>query len=842
MRTLLVTLTTCLFVLSAHAAWPLYEPVAEVVLPPGDANRPRAVEEKEGYIFLLAREGILYTYDLRDLPLRTSFATYNTPVNRQTCHGNGNGVLRQGDYLYAFGGSGIQTIDVHEPNKPVLLGLTSGLNIYNLVRHENYLLAAGGGRLVVYSLAQPGNPTFVSKVNLGQDQLVWSAAGYGRTLYACHWWSDWKGTYVDTLSIIDFSDPAHLTVLKALNRDDEAYHLRVMGNRLLECTSNQVGLWDLTAPANPVFLTSQVAGARVAALSGDHLVTNGAVFRPDGNDLQVVATFQAGGSQGDGSPYGSAVNASFVFIAQSKRVLILNARPPVLTINYTRGGPGSFFTITGHGFPAKSKATILVNGLPLGEVAADAAGDCLFLLNAKQAGPGRYLVTTTTHPGTSVNFVIAAEEAVRPQAGTGTTFQIPSGIAYAKYSGGNGTAQDPYRIATAADLIALGETPPDYDKHFLLTADLDLDPSLPGRKVFDKAVIAPGAISDEGVRFVKTPFTGFFDGAGHSISHLVIAGRVYLGLFGKLESKITNLRLEAVEVKGTSDFVGALVGCNQGEIRDCLSTGSVTGGGWGVGGLVGINWYTIGNSHSACTVTGTYSGSPWIYNAYAVGGLAGHNEGTVTNSSSGGSVSGPAEVGGLVGWNDDDGDIGRCYSYATVIGNHNVGGLVGLNAAGDVSRCYSTAAVSGDQYVGGLAGASDGDISNCYSTAAVKGNEYVGGLVGSNDKDEGGRGRVLGSYSMGVVSGQKYVGGLVGSGQGTAASSFWDVDASGQTTSVGGIGKKTTDMRTAATFLAAGWDFVGETANGTEDIWWIDEGKDYPRLWWELSEGAKANP
>jgi len=26
---------------------------------------------------------------------------------------------------------------------------------------------------------------------------------------------------------------------------------------------------------------------------------------------------------------------------------------------------------------------------------------------------------------------------------------------------------------------------------------------------------------------------------------------------------------------------------------------------------------------------------------------------------------------------------------------------------------------------------------------------------------------------------------------------------------------------------------AGETANGTEDIWWIVEGKDYPRLWWE---------
>jgi len=41
--------------------------------------------------------------------------------------------------------------------------------------------------------------------------------------------------------------------------------------------------------------------------------------------------------------------------------------------------------------------------------------------------------------------------------------------AQAQYSGGSGTAEDPYQIATAADLIALGETPDDYDKHFILT-------------------------------------------------------------------------------------------------------------------------------------------------------------------------------------------------------------------------------------------------------------------------------------------------------------------------------------------------------------------------------------
>ena len=33
----------------------------------------------------------------------------------------------------------------------------------------------------------------------------------------------------------------------------------------------------------------------------------------------------------------------------------------------------------------------------------------------------------------------------------------------------------------------------------------------------------------------------------------------------------------------------------------------------------------------------------------------------------------------------------------------------------------------------------------------------------------------------------------------------------------------------------AGWDFIDETDNGTDDIWWInDEGQDYSRLWWEL--------
>ena len=59
----------------------------------------------------------------------------------------------------------------------------------------------------------------------------------------------------------------------------------------------------------------------------------------------------------------------------------------------------------------------------------------------------------------------------------------------AQYSGGSGTAQDPYRIATAADLVH-----PRARRQGLRQAlrparpIIDLDPNLPGGKVFDKAV------------------------------------------------------------------------------------------------------------------------------------------------------------------------------------------------------------------------------------------------------------------------------------------------------------------------------------------------------------------
>jgi len=112
----------------------------------------------------------------------------------------------------------------------------------------------------------------------------------------------------------------------------------------------------------------------------------------------------------------------------------------------------------------------------------------------------------------------------------------------------------------------------------------------------------------------------------------------------------------------------------------------------------------------------------------------------------------------------------------------------------------------------------------------------VGSLVG--DMDDG---TITRCYSEGgSVSGDQIIGGLVGEdtsvfdiGIGTFSNSFWDVETSGQLTSSGGTGKTTAEMQIRSTFTNAGWDFVDETANGTEDVWWILEGQDYPRLWWE---------
>ena len=53
-------------------------------------------------------------------------------------------------------------------------------------------------------------------------------------------------------------------------------------------------------------------------------------------------------------------------------------------------------------------------------------------------------------------------------------------VSVSAYCGGSGTSDDPFQIATAQDLLELGNDPNNHDKHFILTEDIDLDPNLPG--------------------------------------------------------------------------------------------------------------------------------------------------------------------------------------------------------------------------------------------------------------------------------------------------------------------------------------------------------------------------
>jgi hypothetical protein len=405
---------------------------------------------------------------------------------------------------------------------------------------------------------------------------------------------------------------------------------------------------------------------------------------------------------------------------------------------------------------------------------------------------------TTAEMQTATTFLDAGWDFVGETAnGSDDIWKISEGIDYPrlwweKYGGGSGTADDPYQIGSAADLIALGDSPQDYDKHFILTADIDLDPNLPGRKVFDKAVIGSDANAVEDY-FQGTPFSGVFDGNGHTISHLTLKGGSYMALFGRnWLGTVTNLGLVDVNITGSS-IVGGLVGQNYGDVTQCYTTG-VVGGSTDVGGVVG------------------------------------HNDGAVTDCYSTAAVSGTDNVGGVVGSNSSD--VTHCYGTGAVSGRGAVGGLVGYNHYATVTQCYSAGAVSGQYDVGGLVGDNAGSLVRCYSTGLVSGNRHVGGLVGSNT------GALTHCYSTGAVSGFTYVGGFVGRNwQGTVTGCFWDTQTSGQATSAGGTGKTTSEMQTAATFLDAGWDFVGEMENGTQNIWAICEGLDYPKLAWQFVIG-----
>jgi hypothetical protein len=363
----------------------------------------------------------------------------------------------------------------------------------------------------------------------------------------------------------------------------------------------------------------------------------------------------------------------------------------------------------------------------------------------------------------------------------GEPITVPSDL----YGGGIGETDHPYLIYTAEQLNKIGLFTCHLDKHFKLMADIDF-------RDFTGA-----SFNVIGTDWYNS-FSGVFEGNGHTISNFsyTSTGRNSIGLFGYVSGKIKDLGLINPEVDtGTGwyvEYVGSLVGyLRDGTIANCYAEGGSVFGKYYVGGLVGLN-----------------------------------SQGTISNCYSTVSISGQDTVGGLVGSNSQ-GTISNCYSTGSVSGDYAVGGLVGRHKYGRISNCTSSASVSGTTNVGGLVGSTEGEITNCYSTGGVSGYARVGGLVGSYWGS-----RITNCYSSSSVEGEWDTGGLVGMNYPIPTSSFWDIETSGQTTSAGGTGLPTAEMQMMSTFTDAGWDFVGETFNGIEDIWFIPQ-QDYPHLWWE---------
>jgi hypothetical protein len=181
--------------------------------------------------------------------------------------------------------------------------------------------------------------------------------------------------------------------------------------------------------------------------------------------------------------------------------------------------------------------------------------------------------------------------------------------------------------------FAGGKDPNLWDKHFVLTHDLDM-------KRIDPNAFQPIGDSE------GNPFSGVFDGRGRTIANLSIVRRTapWVGVFGQIgqafmedvpPGHVRNLHLRSISVVG-KDAVGALAGeLSVGTIKNCSVTGIVTGKTM-VGGLVGWGHGEV----VSCTA------SVEVHGEEIVGGLIGDMSGTVIHCLTSGAVRGRTRVGG----------------------------------------------------------------------------------------------------------------------------------------------------------------------------------------------------
>jgi len=149
--------------------------------------------------------------------------------------------------------------------------------------------------------------------------------------------------------------------------------------------------------------------------------------------------------------------------------------------------------------------------------------------------------------------------------------------------------------------------------------------------------------------------------------------------------------------------------------------------------------------------------------------------------------------------------------------NSYTSSLIGLCEGGIIRKCSSSGVVTGYKFTGGFLGhctkstTKPSSILNCSSSVTVSGYQFVGGLTGGAYYNP----TISNCYSTGNVTGTSYAGGMIGYIYMGAiiTNSFWDTQTSGQTTSAGGTGKTTAEMKDIETYIPE-WDF--------DTVWAID--------------------
>jgi len=254
----------------------------------------------------------------------------------------------------------------------------------------------------------------------------------------------------------------------------------------------------------------------------------------------------------------------------------------------------------------------------------------------------------------------------------------------------------------------------------------------------------------------------------------------------------------------------------------------------------------FGSGYYASIFTGEFDGNGYILKDGTISypmsdhliGIFASNSGIIKNlGTENVTVQGGELIGGLVGRNN--GQIVRCYSTGSVGGTLAAGGIVGQNY-GTVTQCFATGDISANGYwgrAGGVAGTNQGGaLVACYATGDVTAYYYAGGLIATNN------GTVTQCYSTGKVRVTvDYDGGLVGANDGGTSYNqcYWNILTSTQTTSAGGEGRTTLQMKAGTPNVKLDEFGVPDESgdllyeNWDESIWDFGSEEEYPTFLWQ---------